>query len=147
MSRAMLKETAANHVDPLFVEGYVGWASIPGKGRGVVALKHIPKGTVVERCLVLVMPWDDKDDGSDSEDIMNEYFLRWGPEIAPHRTAHIVAGLSGHLMLYNHAGHPNVKLRQDHVNTLMEVIALHDIAEGDELTFNYDCELWFDYKE
>jgi uncharacterized protein len=131
--------------DPLFLQGYVGWASAPGKGRGVMALKDIPAGTVFERCPVAIMPRTDMKDDNGEMLLINNYVFRWGAETAPRKTTHMAAGVGGYGPLYNHSYAPNADLREDHENTLMEFFALRDIAQGEEITIDYDCELWFDY--
>jgi SET domain-containing protein len=128
------------------VIGYVGWADIASKGRGAVALRNIPAGAVLERCPVLLMPWTDFDTVGDDVPVLDNYALRWGAEISDKKTEQVAITLGGHILLYNHSHEPNVQLRQDHKNLLMEAVALRDIAMGEEITFNYDCTLWFDYK-
>jgi hypothetical protein len=50
----------------------------------------------------------------------------------------------GYIMLYNHSGEPNVWIEQDADEYTMTVKALRDIKAGEELCWNYNCEIWFD---
>ena len=47
-------------------------------------------------------------------------------------------------MLYNHSRVPNIRLEGDYETMTITVYALRDIREGEELVWNYDCDIWFD---
>lgn len=49
----------------------------------------------------------------------------------------------GFLMFYNHGDEPNVEFEDGPEPETISVIALRDIAAGEELTYDYDIELWF----
>jgi SET domain-containing protein len=78
--------------------GLVTWRAIPGKRRGVVAVRDCAAGTELERSLVI----------------------------------------------YNHSSNPNVELEDGPDPDTMSVIALRDIKAGEELTYDYDTDLWFE---
>ena len=94
--------------------GLVTWRAIPGKRRGVVAVRDCAAGTELERSLVIFVP--------DREVVMG----------------------TGLLMIYNHSANPNVELEDGPDPDTMSVIALRDIKAGEELTYDYDTELWFE---
>ena len=118
----------------------VGWRHIPGKGRGVVALRDFPAGTELERSPVIVVPDSDllARPSSSSRTMFDQYLLHWSDE--PGRE-HAMGG--GLLMFYNHSGQPNVQFREGPEPETMAVIALRDIAAGVELVYGYGIELWF----
>jgi SET domain-containing protein len=116
----------------------VGWREIPGKGRGVVALRDCPAGTELERSPVIVVPHADLLERSSGRTVLDQYLLHWSDE--PGREH--AMGL-GFLMLYNHSKRPNIEFRSGPEPETMSVIALRDIAAGEELVYDYDIELWF----
>lgn len=117
----------------------IEWTHIPKKGRGVIAGQDIPKNEIVEISPVIPI----------SRQIANyraldNYSFSWGEEIDdpdPHRACAI--GL-GYLSLYNHSSNSNVSLQRSFANDVMIVTAKRDIKAGEELTINYDIELWFE---
>jgi|GEM_PF-1761544 len=150
MSQPQEKLSTPNRVihkpDPLCVVGYTGWTTVPGKGHAVIAMKDIKAGTVIERCPVLIMPWRDLKTRDGHEPVIESYIYLWGPEDENEENADVVMAKAGHLVMYNHSEDPNITLRDDLENKVMEITALRDILEGEELTCNYSCELWFDYE-
>jgi SET domain-containing protein len=137
---------ALHEPDPLQIHGNVGWTTIEGKGRGVVALKSIGAGRVFERCPVLVMDYAEVSTEKGAELELNNYMFRWGPEDDNRVSDKMAMGIGGHMVLYNHSHDPNADIKQDMRNNLMEFFALRDIAPGEEITIDYDCNIWFDYK-
>jgi SET domain-containing protein len=119
--------------------GLVDWASIPGKGRGVVALVACAAGTEVERSPVIIVPAShllEKDEGIT---VLEEYLLYWSEE-----EGRELAMGEGLLMIYNHSDNPNIEFETGPEPDTMSVIALRDIAAGEELTYDYGVALWFD---
>jgi hypothetical protein len=53
--RDQLQSTVARYTNP-----WIGIRTFAGKGRGVVAQRDIPAGTVIERCPVLIIPDRDR---------------------------------------------------------------------------------------
>jgi SET domain-containing protein len=49
----------------------------------------------------------------------------------------------GFASLFNHSPDPNCKFTRYIDAMALDVIALRDIAAGEELTFNYGMTLWF----
>jgi SET domain-containing protein len=119
----------------------VSLRSVPGRGRGVFARRNIPKGELIERAPVIVIPekqWPDIE-GS----VLSDYAFDWGE-----RDEQAVIAL-GYVSIYNHSYTPNAKLEQMPEELMMEVVALKDIKEGAEITINYNGDpagrdpLWF----
>ena len=50
----------------------------------------------------------------------------------------------GYIMLYNHSKNPTIWLESDYEEMTMTARALRDIEVGEELTWDYSCEIWFD---
>lgn len=115
----------------------VGFREIPGKGRGVIALRKVGAGEVVEEVPAIIIPKKDLPVPLEGT-VFDRYLLYWSDE--PGREFAIAGGL---LMLYNHSYQPNVKLRDGSHPETFAVEALRDIEPGEEITFNYNCELWF----
>ena len=118
--------------------GLVSWVMIPGKGRGVIALRDCPTGTELERSPVIYVPDADLVDREDPPTVHDKYLLYWSDE--PDRE--LVMGC-GYLMIYNHSARPNIELEDGPDPDTMSVIALRDIMAGEELTYDYDVALWF----
>jgi SET domain-containing protein len=49
----------------------------------------------------------------------------------------------GLLMIYNHSSTPNVEFCDGPEPETMSVVAIRDIAAGDELMYDYGVPLWF----
>jgi SET domain-containing protein len=101
----------------------------PGKGRGVFAIKPIPKGAVVERVPVVLVPINDLVDGLKNP-TLNKYFYVW--------TKTHVAICLGYGLLYNHSYEPNAVY--EHGAHTMTFRARRDVAADEEITINYNCD-------
>ena len=119
--------------------GLVSWRVIPGKGRGVVAVKAVRKGTELERSPVIYVPERDLVEREEPATVHDQYLLWWSDD--PDRE--LVMGC-GFLMLYNHSSRPNIELTDGPEPDTMSVVALRDIKAGEELAYDYDTELWFE---
>ncbi len=74
------------------------WVTEVGnRGRGVVAVRSIPAGEVIERAPVIVLP--DPQWRKLEETALSDYYFRWGADA-------VAIGL-GSASLYNHRYHPN----------------------------------------
>lgn len=116
----------------------IGWRDAGGdKGRGVFALTDIKEGEVIEVAPVIpVSKAAVPDDGSAPDG----YLLDWNEE--DDDEAHCMP--LGYIMLYNHGKNPTMALEADMEEYTMTARAIRDIKKGEELTWNYSCELWFD---
>ena len=118
--------------------GLVVWQMIPGKGRGVVAVRDCAGGAELERSPVIIVPDEDLIEHEKTLTVFDQYLLYWSDE--PGKNVAMGAGL---LMIYNHSDSPNVEFRDGPEPESMSVVALRDIVAGEELTYDYDVPLWF----
>jgi uncharacterized protein len=118
--------------------GLVTWRKIDGKGRGVVAVRAMRAGTEVERSPIIVVPMSDLLDRDEPPTVPDQYLLAWSDEADQE-----LAMGGGLLMFYNHGDDPNVEFWTGPDGESMSVIALRDIAEGEELVYDYGVPLWF----
>jgi len=117
--------------------GAIQWCEFPGdKGRGIFARRLISKGEVVERAPVLPMDKDDVPEGGPPDG----YVLEWDEETPGEEMALVL----GYIMLYNHGKNPNIQLECDIEERVITATAIRDIQPKEELTWNYNCELWFE---
>ncbi len=111
---------------------------IPGKGRGVIARQPIAAGDTVERSPVLPLSLADSECPG-----LNDYGMAWEENHDnPTPGKECCIGL-GYLSIYNHGAPPNAKLEHHYDTDEISVIALRDIAEGEEVTYDYVVPLWF----
>ena len=115
------------------------WKSIKGKGRGVFTARKIRKGEIVEVAPAIPMakkhvPDDATPDG---------YVLDWNEDKKGQEYA---LGL-GYIMLYNHSKKPNIEIESDLEEMTFSVMALRDIKAGEELMWDYGCDIWFRVKK
>jgi uncharacterized protein len=116
---------------------------IKGKGRGVFARRAIRKGEVIESVPVLVMTSEEYAEGL-SKTALKDYCFGWGTDQ--------VALALGYGSLYNHSYRPNARYEDIGTQT-KDFVAVRDIAEGEEITINYNgkpgskAKVWFDVVE
>jgi len=97
---------------------------IAGKGRGVFARQEIPAGTEIETAPVLVIPEEDME----PTELAGHCFL-WSKG---------KVGLPlGYGALYNHSFTPNAEYI-DRAPQTKVYRAIQDIAQGEEITINYN---------
>ena len=140
---ARVSEPSSGVPDGAFVTappyGLVTWRLLPGKGRGVVARVSCTAGTELERSPVIIVPDEDLLDLDHRDTVPDHYLLYWSDE--PGRELAMGCGL---LMIYNHSTDPNVEFTDGPEPETMSVIALRDIVAGEELTYDYGVDLWFE---
>ena len=119
------------------LDGAICWQDVPGKGRGIFARRLIKKDEVIEVSPVIPMGKHNiPDDGGPPDG----YVLEWRNDTPGEEHALVL----GYVMFYNHAENGNLYLESDFDNNLVTVTATRDIQAGEELLWNYSCELWFD---
>jgi hypothetical protein len=107
---------------------------IPGKGRGVVAIKPIPKGTLIEAAAVIRMK---KRDRLDRSTVLSEYPFEW-PD-----PPYVQAFVLGWIALLNHDDKPNCRSEVDVKQEVIRCWTTVDVPKGAELTHSYGIEPWF----
>ncbi|MDB5359499.1 MAG: hypothetical protein JWO51_796 [Rhodospirillales bacterium] len=126
-------------------EPLIGVGHYPGRGRGVRALREIPPKSRIERCPVLIIP--EKDRRLTDPSIVFTYVFMWEHGTTEQDLyrgdgrAAIALGLSS---LLNHSYEPNADFVR-HIDALeLELRSLRRIAAGEEVTIDYQMDLWFD---
>lgn len=117
------------------LDAAICWRDVKGKGRGVFASRFIHEGEVVERAPVVPMPKENMP----ADGVPDGYVLEWRDDEPGEEYAIVL----GYIMLYNHGEKPNLYLESDFENGIVEARAMRNIEAGEELTWNYNCELWF----
>ncbi len=116
----------------------IAYRTISSKGRGVIAIRPIPAGDMVERSPVIPIALADSVCPG-----LNDYSLAWGEDVPGFEAGKECAIGLGYLSLYNHSATPNVRLERHYDANEISIMALRDIALGEELTFDYGVPLWF----
>jgi SET domain-containing protein len=103
-----------------------------------VAAEACAAGTELERSPVIVVPLADLAARAEPPTVPDQYLLYWSDE--PGRELAMGGGL---LMFYNHSAEPNVEFHTGPDGESISVVALRDVAAGEELTYDYGVPLWF----
>jgi SET domain-containing protein len=100
-------------------------------GRGAFALTGIREGDIIERCPALEVT--DKDIGGE---LLNYVFY------GSTEDRRLIA--MGYGMMFNHSSTPNVAYYREDTPTGTELViyALRNIAEGEEMYYNYGDDWW-----
>lgn len=123
-------------------DGRIAVVDVPGKGRGVVAVRGFAKGESIE--VAPVIPVDAAHVVALSTTVLEHYVYDWFPGATG------LAVALGCGSLYNHSYQPNACYKKDFAKNTIEYIALTDIAAGAEILVNYNGDpedrtpLWFD---
>ncbi len=107
---------------------------VAGKGRGVIARRAIPKGTLIEAAPVIRMK---KADRLDRSTILSHYPFEW-PD-----PPYVQAFVLGWIALLNHADAPNCRSEVDVKDEVIRCWTTTDIKKGTELTHDYGIAPWF----
>jgi len=123
------------------VESELVVCAVPGKGRGVVAIRPYRRYEVVASASVVVLSAADW--AAIEGTVLGQYCFRWGDGGDERAVALSAASF------FNHSYDPNTcpKLLLDDFR--IDFLAMRDIDSGEELTFNYNgrpsdrSPLWF----
>jgi hypothetical protein len=116
------------------------------KGRGVFALRAFECGEVVEVCPVVIFRMPFEKLPGDVRRLMYDW-----DQLAGVPDAHALA--LGYGSLYNHNNPANLRYAADDSGLLLRLTAVRAVAEGEELTINYnavggdpesDDDYWFE---
>ena len=116
---------------------YVGRSRL--HGRGVFARRAFSPGEVVERCPVVIVPAAQL--GALQATDLYSYSYQWSRDCA------LAQGYGG---LYNHSYTPNAHFEIKTQRGLVNIIAIEDITDDEEITINYNGDpmdqspLWFE---
>jgi hypothetical protein len=114
-----------------FLSPHLRVATIPGKGRGVIATAAIAAGTEVECSPLLACP----------EGIIPEHGHPLSDFVFAHGKGTAI-GL-GYSSLYNHSNNPTCTWLIEEAPPAVRITAARDILAGEELTIDYVIPLWF----
>jgi SET domain-containing protein len=96
------------------------------EGRGVFARTRITQDSLIETCPVLRVP--EAELAHLDKTVVYNYYFAWGGD----------AGIAfGFGSLYNHSLEPNARYEKNLDRGEVEIYALGEISEGDEITLNY----------
>ena len=101
---------------------------VPGRGRCVIAAQRIAKGTRVLADHIVFVPR--KESEFTDQTVVGRYAFEWNDD----GDLCVVLGLGS---LINHGKRENVSLDSNEENMTMDFFALRDIAEGEELVYDY----------
>jgi SET domain-containing protein len=111
--------------------------SIAEKGRGVFTHEALAAETIVERAPVIVMTAADRIHLDQT--LLHDYIFEWGHD----KSACAMA--LGFVPIYNHSYQSNCEYFMDFDEQAIFVKTVRDVAEGEELTINYNGD-WNDEK-
>ena len=107
------------------------------KGRGVFAMRDLRKGEIIEVAPVIPVAKGNIVENGNAPD---GYLLQWDEDTEGEEYAMPL----GYVMMYNHSEAPTIHIESNLEDYTMTLTTLRDIKAGEELTWNYACELWFD---
>jgi hypothetical protein len=128
-----------------YANEWIGVKHFGAKGRGVIALRDIPAGTIIERCPVLIIP--EKDRAQTDPTIVFTYIYMWEHGTTEQDLydgkgrAAIALGMSS---LLNHSYNPNAVFIRRIDDLELELRSRKPIEAGQEVTIDYQMKLWFD---
>lgn len=112
--------------------------SDPAKGRGIFAREPLAAGTLIEAAPVIIVPTEQC--ALLDRTILHDYYFHWDGDPEGQGRGAVALGL---VALCNHSRRPNARVRRNPARETLDLMALTPIAEGDEVTIDYNCPLWF----
>jgi uncharacterized protein len=112
--------------------------SDPVKGRGIFAREPLAAGTLIEAAPVIIVPTEQCP--LLDRTILHDYYFHWDGDPEGEGRGAVALGL---VALCNHSRRPNARVRRNPARETLDLMALTPIAEGDEVTIDYNCQLWF----
>jgi len=112
----------------------------PGRGRGVFARRRFEPNEIIEVCPMVALSEADARKLDDTG--LHDYYFGWGEG---GRRAAIALGYGS---LYNHSPTPNAVHCKNAADGLMSIVALREIAAGEEIFIHYETneenqQMWF----
>ena len=112
--------------------------SDPAKGRGIFAREPLAAGTLIEAAPVVIVPTEQC--ALLDRTILHDYYFHWDGDPEGEGRGAVALGL---VALCNHSRRPNARVRRNPARETLDLMALATIVEGDEVTIDYNCPLWF----
>lgn len=122
----------------------IGWMKVGARGLGICATRDIAPGEVIEYSPVVVMSMKDLYRPDGTEIPIGAYAFHWGAEDENGHSIDCAIVKGGYLPLANHHVDGNSTVEPMEDKGVIKWYALKHIRQGEEVTFNYDCDLWFD---
>ena len=113
--------------------------SVPGKGRGVFAMRDLAEGELLEEAHVLLFSAEQAERLEETP--LGEHYFHWEGEDDERWVGAVALGV---VSLVNHSPDPNAGVWQDYERKMLILEALRPIATGEEIQIDYEIELWFD---
>lgn len=110
-----------------------------GKGKGMFTNHPIAADTVVELSPVIVMTGEERKLLDQTH--LHDYIFEWSPH-----GEDMCCMAQGYISVYNHSYTSNCEYFMDYEEHTIMIMAVRDIAEGEELTINYNGD-WDDEKK
>ena len=117
-------------------------APTESRGRGVFTSAPIAAGTVVEIAPVIVMSREERQQLDRTR--LHDYIFEWGEQ------REYCCMALGYVPMYNHSYNSNCEYEMDFEQEQIQVTAVRDIKDGEELFINYNGDwndestVWFD---
>ncbi len=111
-------------------------------GRGVFAREAIASGTLIEAAPVIVLPVAEC--RLLDRTIIHNYYFHWDGD--PDGDGRGALGL-GLVSLCNHSRRPRARVDRNFARLTLDLVAIAEIAAGEEVTIDYNCPLWFEPRD
>jgi SET domain-containing protein len=128
---------------PVYPSSCIYLSNAGKKGLGVFAARAINRSELVEECPVSPLKREEEKLVENNVPVLKQYLFLWD-DIFIDSGAAVVWGFGS---FYNHSKAPNLELHYDEPQRRLRFVALRDIEEHEELTFDYVVPLWFEDTE
>lgn len=115
------------------------------KGRGMFTTRFITADTIVETAPAIVMTAEERKLLDQTR--LHDYIFEWNPY-----GEDMCCMAQGYISVYNHSYTSNCEYFMDYEDKTIMIMAIRNIAAGEELTINYNGDwndekkVWFDAK-
>ena len=110
----------------------------PGRGRGVFALRDIPKGTTVDISAVLLFSAAEYEAHPGQRSVLDNYTYRWD------RGRYALALGLGSIFNHSRSGGVNCGYVRDFARSTITYVTTRDVRAEREIFISYGDKLWFD---
>jgi hypothetical protein len=138
MAAAAARGERAETVSRPVLNDHLEIRSDPAKGRGVFACAPIAAGTLIEAAPVIIVPATECP--LLDRTILHNYYFHWDGDPDGEGRGALALGLTA---LCNHSRRPRARVRRNYAQDTLDLMAIVAIAAGEEVTIDYNCQLWF----
>lgn len=114
----------------------------PKKGRALVAVERIGAGELIEAAPVVIL--SAADCAALDRTALAHYYFHWDGDADADGRGALALGYVG---LCNHSARPCARVLRNHGAETLDLVAIANIAVGEEVTIDYNCPLWFEVSE